>query len=165
MSNVRSCFYALVVLLAGSVPGNAQVVALGASNTAGFGVGPDKAFPSVIERILRAKGVNVSVTNRGVSGDTTGDMLARLDRAVPSGTRVVIFQPGGNDDTEADRQRGIAAISERLRARGIRIVMVTTALRDAARGNVQMDGIHLTIKGHEVLGQAIAPQVASALGR
>jgi acyl-CoA thioesterase-1 len=36
--------------------GNAQIVALGASNTAGYGVGASSAFPAQLEQILRAKG-------------------------------------------------------------------------------------------------------------
>ncbi|MEH2513644.1 lysophospholipase L1-like esterase [Nitrobacteraceae bacterium AZCC 1564] len=34
--------------------------------------------------MLRARGLDVNVINAGISGDTTGGMLARLDSAVPS---------------------------------------------------------------------------------
>ena len=37
------------------------IVALGDSNTAGFGVGRDQAFPAQLERMLRAAGHNVQV--------------------------------------------------------------------------------------------------------
>ena len=90
---------------------NAQIVALGASSTAGYGVGASAAYPAQLEAILRARGRPMSVSNAGVSGDTTGGMLARLSGAVPPGTKIVILQIAGNDamkgmnpDPEALRQ-------------------------------------------------------------
>jgi acyl-CoA thioesterase-1 len=53
-------------------PVSAQVVALGASNTEGKGVGSSEAFPAQLQAMLRAKGAAMVVTNAGVSGDTTG---------------------------------------------------------------------------------------------
>ena len=75
----------------------AQVVALGASNTAGQGVSSSEAYPAQLEAMLAARGKNVRVANAGVSGDTTGGMLGRLDGDVPQGTRIVILQAGFND--------------------------------------------------------------------
>jgi acyl-CoA thioesterase-1 len=54
---------------------NAQVVALGASNVAGRGVSSSEAFPAQLEQMLAAKGLNVHVTNAGISGDTNEGML------------------------------------------------------------------------------------------
>ena len=62
-----------------ATPAHAQVVALGASNTDGWGVGRAAAFPAQLERRLHDDGYNVTVTNAGVSGDGTGQMLARLE--------------------------------------------------------------------------------------
>jgi acyl-CoA thioesterase I len=41
------------------------IVAVGDSNTAGFGVGRDQAFPAQLERMLRAAGQDVQVWNAG----------------------------------------------------------------------------------------------------
>src|SRR5262245_5955588 len=73
------------------------IVALGASNTYGKGVARNQAYPAQLEAILRAKGHTVRVINAGINGNTTGQMLARLNGAVPRGTSAVILQPGGND--------------------------------------------------------------------
>jgi len=51
---------------------NAQIVALGASSTAGYGVGASAAYPAQLQAMLRAKGRPMSVGNAGISGDTTG---------------------------------------------------------------------------------------------
>src|SRR5256885_14806264 len=88
-----------------SPAGHAQVVALGASNTAGKGVAPQSAYPAQLEALLRAKGYNGHVTNAGINGDTTAGMLARLDTTVPNGTRVGNLQPGGNDLRQGGQPR------------------------------------------------------------
>jgi hypothetical protein len=72
-------------------PAQAQIVAFGASNVAGRGVSGSEAFPAQLERMLSAKGYNVHVANAGISGDTNAGMLARLDQAVPDGTRIVLL--------------------------------------------------------------------------
>jgi acyl-CoA thioesterase-1 len=73
----------------------AQVVAFGASNVAGEGVTPDQAWPAQLERLLQEKGYRVHVENEGVAGDTTKDMLQRLDSSIPAGTTVVILDYSG----------------------------------------------------------------------
>jgi acyl-CoA thioesterase I len=74
-----------------------QVVALGDSLTAGYGL-PDKdGFVTRLQAALTAKGVAALVANAGVSGDTASDGLARLDWSVPAGTQAVILELGAND--------------------------------------------------------------------
>ena len=74
-----------------------NIVALGASNTAGWGVGSRNAYPAQLEAMLRSRGYDAHVANAGVSFDTTSGMLGRVDSAVPPGTSIVILNPGGND--------------------------------------------------------------------
>src|SRR5258708_6520174 len=81
-----------------------NIVAFGASNTAGRGKGShpggvsrSEAYPAQLEAMLRAKGYDPHVSNAGVPGDNTGGMLRRMNAAVPKGTQIVILQIGGND--------------------------------------------------------------------
>lgn len=74
-----------------------QIVALGDSLTAGFGLPDSAAFPNVLQRRLKEKGFDVTVGNAGVSGDTTTGGLARLDWSTPEGTDLVIIELGAND--------------------------------------------------------------------
>ena len=111
----------------GAAEAKAQVVALGASDTKGYYLPESEAWPAKLETLLRQRGVNVSVANQGVNGDTSEGMLSRLDSAVPEGTRVVIFNCCGNDNKDkrhivADRDGNIRTIVTRLRARGIAVV-------------------------------------------
>lgn len=151
-------------LLFASATSNAQVVALGASNTAGKGVSSQDAYPAQLEAMLRAKGYAVSVTNAGVSGDTTQGMLARLDSAVPQGTRVVILQPGGNDMRKG-KASAVPEILGKLRARGIKVVMLENAMLGAIPPQMhQPDRVHLTPEGYHLLAVRVLPRVAAALG-
>jgi acyl-CoA thioesterase-1 len=47
-----------------------NIVALGASNTAGKGVGISEAFPAQLQQKLRARSYDAQVANAGVNGDT-----------------------------------------------------------------------------------------------
>lgn len=150
------------VLLACGSARASTVVALGASNTFGKGVARSQAYPAQLEALLRARGLSVRVINAGINGDTTAGMLSRLDRAVPKGTSVVILQPGGND-----RRKGMSdntpAIQSRLSALGVKIVMLNNGMLHALPH--QPDGQHLTPQGYRMLAEALAGEVAAALGR
>src|SRR5271170_3274187 len=111
MNTIRARLSVLVLVVFGVIvsanSAAAQIVALGASNTQGKGVSPSEAWPAVLESMLRTKGSNVHVTNAGISGDTTGGMLVRLDSSVPEGTRLVILNFGGNDFKRGKRGGGL----------------------------------------------------------
>jgi acyl-CoA thioesterase-1 len=74
-----------------------NIVVLGDSLTAGYGLAASEAFPAQLQRALDAGGVAVKVANAGVSGDTTIGGLSRLDWSVPDGTDAVILELGAND--------------------------------------------------------------------
>lgn len=145
----------------------ALIVALGASNTAGYGVGADHAFPAVLERLLRERGVFARVVNAGNAGQTTGEMLARMERDIPAGTALVVFQPGSNDIRkglgEAVRERNIEIFQGRLKERGIPVVRVAAAFAAARDGNLQADGVHYTARGHELIAALILDEVVAML--
>ena len=60
-----------------------NIVAIGASNTSGWGVGPQDAYPARLQALLRKKAIPANVINAGVLGVTTAGMLQRVDSAVP----------------------------------------------------------------------------------
>ena len=160
----------------GAQAAEVNIVALGASNTYGSGRGrtnggvpSSQAYPAQLQALLRARGVAAHVTNAGIPGDTTGGMLARLDSAVPEGTRVVIFQPGGNDMRRgqgASRAGNIAEIKRRLAARHIKVVMLDHIGQIAPKGTKDPDGQHFNAQGHAAFAAWLAPKVmAAARGR
>ena len=144
----------------------AQIVAFGASNTAGYGVGSDQAWPARLEAMLRASGYQASVANAGISGDTTVGMLERLDAAVPAGTRLVIlaifpYNDAGNGISAAEHEANIQKIVGRLRARGIRTI---SAIPYVSGLPTQSDRIHLTAEAHAALAARLLPHVIAAIG-
>jgi len=76
------------------------IVAFGSSSTEGAGATTkDRAYPARLEALLRAAwpGVPVTVLNRGLGGQTTDAMLARLDADVLAAhPTLVIWQDGAN---------------------------------------------------------------------
>jgi acyl-CoA thioesterase-1 len=166
---------AAVCLVAFMLPAAAQaatvhIVALGASNTFGHGrgstnggVAPPQAYPAQLEAMLRARGIDARVKNAGIPGDTTSGMLGRLDSAVPKGTQIVIFQPGGNDARRgegAGRAGNIAAIQQRLAARHIEVIM--TGL-PAPQSTSDPDGQHFNAQGHTAIAASLLPKVIEAI--
>src|SRR5215813_2075848 len=121
---------AFATFMCGNMAANAaplRIVAIGASNTHGWYVGNQGAYPAKLQALLRAKGIDAQVTNAGVPFDTTGLMLRRIDRDVPNGTDIVILQPGGNDKrvfvSEEQRTANIAEMERRLKARSISVIV------------------------------------------
>jgi acyl-CoA thioesterase-1 len=119
----------LIVALSlfGVTEAKAQVVALGDSATRGYLLPLTDAWPAKLEGLLHKHGSDVSVANEGVNGDTSDGMLSRLDSAVPSGTRVVIWMCCGNDNKDerhivADHVGNVTTLVSRLRARGIAVI-------------------------------------------
>jgi acyl-CoA thioesterase I len=142
---------------------SAQIVALGASNVEGYGVNPSEAWPAQLESMMRAKGSSASITNAGVSGDTTGQVLARLSSAVPNGTKVVILDIGAFNDVRTGGSADVArtninAIKSQLAGRGIRVLDAFGTMKSIMRqpGMLQADQIHLTAEGHRRLAMQLA---------
>jgi len=140
-----------------------NIVAIGASNTTGFGVGEQNSYPAVLQALLRKRGIDAKVTNAGVNGDVTAGMLSRLDAAVPKGTNIAILQPGANDlrffGTKAARAANIAAMSQRLRARGIRVIVYDPPTIPADW--YQWDHIHFNAAAHAKIAATLAAQIAA----
>lgn len=105
-----------------------QLVGFGDSLMAGYQLPPDDALPVKLQKALIEEGVDVVITNAGVSGDTTTSGLARVDWSVPDGTDGVILELGANDALRGiapeETRKNLEAILDRLKARGIPVLML-----------------------------------------
>lgn len=146
-----------------------KIVALGASNTEGWGLSPEYAYPVRLQALLRDKGIDATVANVGIAGDTTGGMLARLDSVAPAGTHIVVLQPGTNDERMglgAERAGNIERMRALLDARGTMLLVIENAVLDALpRSELRDDGVHFTPAGYAILAERILPDVLAALGK
>jgi acyl-CoA thioesterase-1 len=112
---------------AAATAGRMNLVVLGDSLTAGYGLPADQAFPVQLQKALAAKGLAVNVINAGVSGDTSSGGLARLDWSVSEETDAVIVELGANDAlrgiSPAITEKALDAILGRLTGRGIPVLL------------------------------------------
>ena len=169
---IMAVFAALALLASAAQAAEIRIVALGASNTYGAsregtkdGLYPSQAYPAQLQRLLRARGLDARVRNAGVPGDTTGGMLARLDSAVPNGTAIVIFDPGGNDarrGLSATTPGNIEAIRRRLTARGIKLIIISRFGLIAPPDTRAPDGRHFNARGHAAVAAYLVPLVMAA---
>lgn len=104
-----------------------NIVALGDSLTAGYQLPPEEAFPARLEALARRKGWDLTITNAGVSGDTTADGLARLDWSIPDTTDGVILALGANDALRGlspeDSRNNLDAMLARLKERNMPVLL------------------------------------------
>ena len=104
------------------------VTLLGDSVFAGYGLDAKDALPARLQTALTAHGVNAVIRGAGVSGDTSADGLARLDRSVATDTAVCVIELGANDFLQMinpDRMRAnLTEIAKRLKTRGITVIML-----------------------------------------
>lgn len=140
-----------------------HIVAIGASNTSGWGVGAQNAYPAQLQALLRKKGIDAEVTNAGVLGDVTAGMRNRIDAVVPKGTDIVILQPGANDlrffGTKQARAANIAAMVAHLHGRGIRVVVYDPA--EIPADFYQWDHIHFNAAAHAKIAATLAAQIGA----
>jgi acyl-CoA thioesterase-1 len=118
---------ALMNVSAGAAEHPMNIVALGDSLTAGYGLPAKDAFPVQLQRALTAKGLAVNIINAGVSGDTTTGGLSRLDWSVPDGTDAVILELGANDALRGFdpgvARKALDAMLRRLKERNIPVLL------------------------------------------
>jgi acyl-CoA thioesterase I len=104
-----------------------QLVGFGDSLMAGYQLPPGNGFPAKLEAALKAKGLDVAISDAGVSGDTTSDGLARVDWSVPDGTDGVILELGANDALRGiapeQSEKNLDAIIAALKARKIPVLL------------------------------------------
>lgn len=144
----------------------AEVVALGASNTYGYGLRTGEDYPSQLEALLRQKGFAVSVKNAGISGETSQQILDRLDGVLDADTKVVVlevfaYNDGRHGVSLEETKAHVMEMLSKLKARGIKAILVRGDYLHALP--MQMDGIHFTAEGQGVIARHVLPSVIAAL--
>lgn len=134
---MRIVFKTIVAALLCLVPAVSQaaghpirILAFGDSLTQGYGVPPGGDFPDVLEHALKLKGLDVTVINAGVSGDTSAGGLARLDWSLDDAKNppdAAIVELGANDGLRGlpvdDMAKNLDTILMRFKAHGIPVLL------------------------------------------
>jgi len=104
-----------------------RILALGDSLTRGFGLPNGVEFPAQLQESIQKQGVNATVINAGVSGDTSAGGLARLDWSLGDMPDVAIVELGGNDALRglppAEMEQNLDAILTRLAAAEVPVLL------------------------------------------
>jgi acyl-CoA thioesterase-1 len=74
-----------------------RVLFVGTSLTAGLGLEPEFAYPSVIQQLADSNGLRVRIVNGGLSGETSAGALRRVDWLLRDKPDVVVIETGAND--------------------------------------------------------------------
>lgn len=94
-------FLFFTILIAGSAQpqdiGKKTILFFGDSITAGLGVDKSRAFPALIQRKIDSLGLNYTVVNGGLSGETSAGGLRRIDWVMQREIDIMILELGGND--------------------------------------------------------------------
>lgn len=78
--------------------GQVRILFLGDSLTAGLGVEPHEAYPSVIRDMLDEKQItHITLTNGSISGSTTAGAVSRLKWFLRANPQVLVLALGAND--------------------------------------------------------------------
>lgn len=105
-----------------------KVAVLGDSIGAGKFLSEQQAFPSVVERELRALGKNVVLINASVRDDTTADGLRRIDWLLRQEPKVVLVELGENDKSQAvpvrEVEANLRAILTKVKAGGAQALLL-----------------------------------------
>lgn len=104
-----------------------KILALGTSLTQGYGLPPGTEFPVQLQAALKAAGVDATVINAGVSGDTSAGGLARLDWSLADKPDAAIVELGSNDMlrglSPAQTEKNLRAILSKLKAARVRVLL------------------------------------------
>jgi len=113
------------------------IIALGDSLTEGYGVKEKEAFPARLERKLQESGYKWRVINAGISGETSGETLARLNRVLGLKPDIVILEIGVNDGLQGSDpmtiHKNIEEIVHILKKHGATVVLAGMQMFDNLR--------------------------------
>ena len=125
-----------------------EVVALGDSLTAGYGLPQGQGLVPKLQAWLDAEGVDAKVVNAGVSGDTTRGGLSRVEWSLSDQSDAMIVALGGNDllrgiDPASSRDN-LAAILDIAAARDLPVLLVglEAPANYGAEFKAQFDGMY-----------------------
>jgi acyl-CoA thioesterase-1 len=92
------CFLFLIFTPLFSAEAPVRILFLGDSLTAGLGVEPREAYPSLIQNMLEEKQMHhITITNGSISGSTTAGAVSRLKWFLRAKPDILVLALGAND--------------------------------------------------------------------
>lgn len=96
-----------------------RVLFIGTSLTAGLGLQPDQAYPTLVQKKADSAGTPITAINAGVSGETSAGALNRIAWVLRTPADIVVIETGANDALRAlpvsEARRNISAILDSVK--------------------------------------------------
>jgi acyl-CoA thioesterase-1 len=112
-----------------------EVLFIGDSITAGYGVENEQAFPYLIGEYWKKNNISFVAVNEGINGDTSSGVLAKLDYILTDNVYMVFLEIGANDafsKTDVHIKRNLKTIVETIEDKGIKVAIMEMDLPDSA---------------------------------
>jgi acyl-CoA thioesterase-1 len=120
----------LLVLLFSATPALATktIMVMGDSLSAGYGIRPEQAWPSLLAKRLTEKHLDYSVANLSISGETTAGGRSRLSQALRQyKPAIVVIALGANDGLRGlalpQMRDNLNAMIDAARAAGAKVML------------------------------------------
>lgn len=127
IATLATLFFALLLASPTFASPPVKILAIGSSLTQGYGLAPGTELPALLQQRLRAAGINASVINAGVSGDTSAGGLSRLDWSLADHPDCAVVELGSNDALRgiapAQTEKNLSAILAKLKAAHVPVLL------------------------------------------
>ena len=118
-----------------TTPSKKQIVLFyGNSLTAGYGVEPAQAFPALVGQKIDSAGLNYTVVNAGLSGETTAGGKSRINWVMRQPVAVFVLELGGNDGL-----RGLPLVATRQNLQAI----IDTVRQKSPQATIVLAGMQI----------------------
>ena len=118
-----------------------NILILGDSISAGYGVAPEEAYPSLLQDKIDQAGLPWHVINAGVSGDTSAGGLGRIDWLLRQKVDVLLLELGGNDGLRGlspeSTEKNLQAIINKTRSKYPEVKILIAGMRMPASMGVE----------------------------
>lgn len=94
---VKNILFIAIALLMQSTADPKVILFFGDSLTAGYGLSPQQAFPSLIQERCKENGMPCTVINAGLSGETSAGGLSRIEWVLRRPVDIFVLELGAND--------------------------------------------------------------------
>lgn len=108
------------------------IVFFGNSLTAGYGLSPEQAFPSLIQKKIDSLGLSYQVINAGVSGETSSGGKTRIDWIMQQPADIFVLELGANDGLRgtqlSETKKNLQDIIDKVKAKNPDIKLVLAGM-------------------------------------
>jgi acyl-CoA thioesterase-1 len=147
-----------------------NILFLGNSITAGFGLELSEAFPALIQKRLDSLKMPFKTINAGVSGETSAGGLRRIDWLLKDRVDVMVLELGANDGLRGlpveDTRKNLQAIIDRTREKypEAKIILAGMQLPPNMGQKYTTDFKNMYIELAEKNGTAFIPFILEGVG-